>query len=94
MSTLAYTARPGIGRLCAAVVVGIALVGAPHGRALAQQTSAEFFEKFNPGQQAYQKHDYATALKAGKDARTVAKSPFEKKTALTLVYVAAAQLRN
>ncbi|HUO95002.1 MAG TPA: hypothetical protein VMT92_02115 [Steroidobacteraceae bacterium] len=94
MSTLAFTARPGIHGLAAAVVVALLAVGLPTGAARAQQTSAEFFEKFNPGQQAYQKKDFAGALKAGKDARAVAKSAFEKKTALTLIYVAAAQLRN
>ncbi len=94
MSTLAFAARPGLQHLCAGILVALVVSVVPAGRADAQQTSAEFFEKFNPGQQAYQKHDFATALKAGKEARGVAKSAFEKKTALTLIYVAAAQQRD
>src|SRR5271166_371887 len=95
MSTLAFAARPGLQHLYAGILVALLVaLASPAARADAPTTSAEFFEKFNPGQQAYQKHDFATALKSGKEARAVAKSPFEKKTALTLVYVAAAQLRN
>ncbi len=95
MSTPAIAARPAVQSLCAALLLGLVVaLGGSAARAEGQQTSAEFFEKFNPGQQAYQKKDFATALKAGKDARAVAKSAFEKKTALTLIYVASAQLRN
>lgn len=94
MSTLAFAVRPVLQRLCAGTLVALVVAVAAPGRADAQQTSAEFFEKFNPAQQAYQKKDFGTALKAGKDARTAAKSPFEKKVSLTLIYGAAASLRN
>ena len=69
-------------------------LAAPAARADTPQTSAEFFEKYNPGQQAYQKKDYAAALKSAKDARTVAKSSFEKQAALKLMMGSAVALRN
>jgi len=95
MSTLAFAARPGLTHLCAALALGLAVaLAAPAARADTPQTSAEFFEKYNPGQQAYQKKDYAAALKSAKDARTVAKSSFEKQAALKLMMGSAVALRN
>jgi tetratricopeptide (TPR) repeat protein len=95
MSTLAIAARPGLKHHCVAILVGLAVaLGAPAARADPSQTSAEFFEKYNPGQQAYQKKDYAAALKASKDARAVAKSSFEKQAALKLMMGSAVALRN
>jgi tetratricopeptide (TPR) repeat protein len=95
MSTLAFAARPGLKQLCAAVLAGLVVaLAAPAARAETPQTSAEFFEKYNPGQQAYQKKDYATALKSATEARKVAKSPFEKQAALKLMMGSAVALRN
>jgi tetratricopeptide (TPR) repeat protein len=95
MSTLAFAARTGLQHLCAGILVALVVTfGVPAAHAEPAQTSAEFFEKFNPGQQAYQKKDFATALRSGKEARAVAKSPFEKKAALTLIYGSAASTRN
>ena len=95
MSTLAFAARPGLQHLCAGVLVAlIVALGSPAARAEAPTTSAEFFEKYNPGQQAYQKRDYATALKSAKEARAVAKSSFEKQAALKLMMGSAVALHN
>jgi len=95
MSTLAYAARTGLPRLCAAILVALAVAaGAPAARADAPATSAEFFEKFNPGQLAYQKKDFVTAYKAAKEARGVAKSAFEKQVSQKLMYAAAASAHN
>jgi len=94
MSTLAFAARPGLQHLCAGILVAIVVAVVPAGRADAQQTSAEFFEKYNPGQQAYQKKDYATALRSAKEAKAVAKSPFEKQASLKLIMGSAVALRN
>jgi hypothetical protein len=95
MSTLAFAARPGLKHLCAGILVGLVVaLGAPAARADTPQTSAEFFEKYNPGQQAYQKKDYAAALRAAKEARAVAKSSFEKQASLKLMMGSAVALRN
>jgi tetratricopeptide (TPR) repeat protein len=95
MSTPAFALRPGLQHLCAGILVAVVVAfGAPAARADTPQTSAEFFEKYNPGQQAYQKKDYAAALKAAKDARTVAKSAFEKQAALKLMMGSAVALRD
>ncbi len=95
MSTLAFAARPGVRSVCATLLATLVLaLGLAAGSAQAQQTSAEFYEKFAPGQKAYQQKDFAGALKHGKEARAVAKSAFEKKAALTLIYGAAASSRS
>ena len=95
MSTPAFAARPGLTHLCAAVLTGLVVaLATPAARADTPQASAEFFEKYNPGQQAYQKKDYAAALKASKEARAVAKSSFEKQAALKLMMGSAVALRN
>jgi hypothetical protein len=91
MSTLASVAGPLATRLRTIVLTSLAIaLTLPAGSAFAQQTSQEFYDKFAPGQSAYQKHDFATALKHGKEAKAVAKSAYEKKAALTLIYGAAA----
>jgi hypothetical protein len=95
MSTLANSARPGARRLGAGLLIALAVaLGSAAARADTPQTSAEFFDKYNPGQLAYQKRDYATALKAAKEARGVAKSPFEKQASLKLIMGSAVALRN
>ncbi len=95
MSTLAFPDRPGARRLGAGILIALVVAfGTPAARADTPQTSAEFFEKYNPGQLAYQKKDYGAALKAAKEARGVAKSAFEKQASLKLIMGSAVALRN
>lgn len=55
----------------------------------AQEVSKEFFEKFKPAQDALQKRDYATALRAAKESAGAAKNNTEKEYALKVQLSAA-----
>ncbi|HXQ32107.1 MAG TPA: hypothetical protein VN790_09110, partial [Steroidobacteraceae bacterium] len=47
------------------------------------------FDKYDPARTAYQKKDYATAVRLGKEALAAAKTPFEKQSCLMIVFGAA-----
>lgn len=66
---------------------GLVLPAAP--AEAAQQVSKDFFEKFKPAQDALQKRDYATALRAAKEAAAVAKNNEEREYALKVQLSAA-----
>jgi hypothetical protein len=94
MSTLAEITGPrrcgllGAWLLGAVAVAGLAVAPAAHSQA--QQVSKAVFEKYDPARTAYQKKDYATAVRLGKEALAAAKTPFEKQACLTIVFGAAA----
>jgi tetratricopeptide (TPR) repeat protein len=85
MSTLAISlTRAARALLMAGLLTGaLTVVGTSTVRA--EQTSAEFSEKYNAGVSAYKAKDLAKALGAAKEARGVAKSGFEKTAALKLI---------
>lgn len=60
----------------------------------AQEVSKEVYEKLGPAQEALKKRDYATALRFGREAQGVAKSAFERETALKIQVSAASSLRD
>jgi hypothetical protein len=101
MTKLLSTARGALGSLllgamagttaCVALAVGVTW-SAP--AAAAQQVSKEFFEKFKPAQDALQKRDYATALRAAKESAAVAKNNDEKLYALKVQLSAAFGVQN
>jgi tetratricopeptide (TPR) repeat protein len=84
MSTLAFSTPRALRGFLAAGFVAVSLVSVM-AVAHAEQTSAEFSEKYNAGVQAYKGKDMAKALQSAKDARSVAKSNFEKAAALKLI---------
>jgi hypothetical protein len=95
MSTLAEITRPVLrglllGAALLAVAAGGGLALAPAAHAEPQQVSKAVFDKYDPARQAYQKKDYATAVRLGKEALAAAKTPFEKQSCLMLVFGAAA----
>jgi tetratricopeptide (TPR) repeat protein len=65
-------------------VAAITLVAIPN-RAQAQQTSAEFSEKYNAGATAYKARNLSEAAKEAKEAKAVAKTAYEKQAALKLM---------
>ncbi len=71
-----------LGAVLAVTGFGLATIS---GRALAQQTSAEFSEKYNAGATAYKAHNLSDAAKEAREARALAKSPLEKQAALKLM---------
>jgi tetratricopeptide (TPR) repeat protein len=97
MTKLVSTARGALGSLLLGTVACMALAAgfswsAP--AAAAQQVSKEFFEKFKPAQDALQKRDYATALRAAKEAAAAAKNNDEKEYALKVQLSAAFGVQN
>jgi len=78
--------------LGAVAVAGFAL--APAVQAEPQQVSQAVFDHYTPASEAYKKHDFATALKDGKDALAAAKTPYEKEICLQLIYGASASSRD
>ena len=86
MSTLAIspprTARAFLVAGLTTVAVLLLLLAMPAARA--EQTSAEFSEKYNAGISAYKARDMTKGLAAAKEARAVAKTNFEKTAALKL----------
>lgn len=60
----------------------------------AQEVSKEVYEKLGPAQEALKKRDYATALRLGREAQDVAKSAFERETALKIQVAAASSARD
>jgi hypothetical protein len=97
MTKLVSTARGALGSLllgsiaCAVLVAGLSW-SAP--AAAAQQVSKEFFEKFKPAQDALQKRDYGTALRAAKESAAAAKNNDEKEYALKVQLSAAFGVQN
>jgi tetratricopeptide (TPR) repeat protein len=85
MSTLAISS-PRAGRaLFVAGLVAVAVLCLGATVASAEQTSAEFSEKYNAGVTAFKAHDMGKALAAAKEAKAVAKSGFEKVAAANLM---------
>ncbi|HXQ32307.1 MAG TPA: hypothetical protein VN790_10125 [Steroidobacteraceae bacterium] len=96
MSTFVEITRPavrglllGAGLLALIAVGGLALAPAAHAQAQ-QQVSKAVFDKYDPARAAYQKKDYSTAVRLGKEALAAAKTPFEKQSCLMIVFGAAA----
>src|SRR5882724_1753469 len=84
-------------RLLATLLAGSLLLAATvpgAARADAQQVSEAVFKKYDPAHEAYQKKDYATALRLGGDALTVARTPFEKSVCLKLIMSSAIQTKS
>lgn len=95
MTKLVSTARGALGSLllgAALATSGILAWSVP--AQAAEQVSKEFFEKFKPAQDAMQKRDYATALRASKESVSAAKNPTEKGYALKMQLSAAFGLQN
>lgn len=85
MSTLAIS-PPRAGRavyVAGLVAVAVLSLGAPAARA--EQTSAEFAEKYGAGVSAFKAHDMGKAYAAAKEAKAVAKTAFEKNAAANLM---------
>jgi hypothetical protein len=95
MTKLVSTVRGALGSLllgAALATSGIVAWSVPV-RA-AEQVSKEFFEKFKPAQDAMQKRDYSTALRAAKDSVSAAKNSTEKGYAYKVQLAAAFGVQN
>ena len=82
------------GVLLAGALSVATLAVAPRAHAEGPTVSQAVIDKYNPAKEAYAKHDYAAALRFGKEALAAAKTPFEKQVCLTLVWGAAAGAQN
>jgi uncharacterized protein HemY len=95
MTKLVSTARGALGSLLLGAFACVALATAWSAPAeAAQQVSKEFFEKFKPAQDALQKRDYGTALRAAKESVGAAKNSTEKEYALKVALSAAYGAQN
>ncbi len=99
MSILAGNNGPSLRGLLAGASLALGLVlatfaFAPVALAEGPTVSQAVIDKYNPAKDAYGKHDYAQALKLGKEALAAAKTPYEKQVCLTIVWGAAAGAQN
>jgi tetratricopeptide (TPR) repeat protein len=97
MTKRVSTARTAFGGLLVAALGCVALaagLGWPASALAAQQVSKEFFDKFKPAQDALQRRDYATALRAAKESVGAAKNATEKEYALKVRLSAAFGAQN
>lgn len=85
MSTLAISSPRAARALFVAGLVTVAVLCLGTQSAVAQQTSAEFSDKYNAGVEAFKARDMGKALAAAKDAKAAAKSGFEKVAAANLM---------
>lgn len=95
MTKLVQSARGAlVGSLLALGVIAGGTGAFPSAASAAQEVSKEVYEKLGPAQEALRKRDHSTALRLAREAQDVAKSAFERETALKIQVSAASSLRD